>query len=117
MVSDAGHTPVSDAGPFTGLAEHAPDALRHLKDAVRSGVSWHRALLEAVPVADPRRRREHSPIRGETPSAINPPVGCAFHPRCPIAVEACRQQVPILERVDGDADGDHIAACHRKDEI
>jgi oligopeptide/dipeptide ABC transporter ATP-binding protein len=78
---------------------------------------YTRALLEAVPVADPRRRREHSPIRGETPSAINPPVGCAFHPRCPIAVEACRQQVPILERVDGDADGDHIAACHRKDEI
>ena len=48
MVSDAGHTPVSDAGPFTGLAEHVPEALRHLKDAVRSGVSWHRALLEAV---------------------------------------------------------------------
>ena len=75
---------------------------------------YTRALLEAVPVADPRRRRERQPLLGETPSAVNPPAGCAFHPRCPFAVDACRGQVPELEPV---GDGGHQAACIRKDEI
>ena len=75
---------------------------------------YTRALLEAVPVADPRRRRDREPLLGETPSAVNPPAGCAFHPRCPFAVDACRGQVPELESV---GDGGHTAACIRKDEI
>ena len=75
---------------------------------------YTRALLEAVPVADPRRRRERQPILGETPSAVNPPAGCAFHPRCPFALDACRGQVPELEAV---GENGHRAACLRKDEI
>ena len=78
---------------------------------------YTRALMEAVPVADPRRRRRTAPIPGETPSAVNPPPGCAFHPRCPFAVEACRQQVPALEPVGGGEGAGHVAACIRKDEI
>ncbi len=84
---------------------------------------YPRALIEAIPEPDPRRRVRHAPVRGETPSPINPPSGCVFHTRCPYAVEACRGVVPPLEAVDparrGQADADdlHRAACIRKDEI
>ena len=78
---------------------------------------YTRALLEAVPVADPRRRRRTAPIQGETPSAVNPPPGCAFHPRCVYATKACRQVVPALEPVEGEGDVGHVVACIRKDEI
>ena len=52
------------------------------------------ALLQAVPVPNPRqeRQREHSVIRGNVPSAINPPSGCRFHPRCPLAFEPMRSR-------------------------
>ena len=76
---------------------------------------YTRALMEAVPVADPRRRRQTTPIQGETPSAVNPPPGCAFHPRCPFATEICRQSVPALGSVSDD--GGHTAACLRLDDI
>jgi oligopeptide/dipeptide ABC transporter ATP-binding protein len=76
---------------------------------------YTRALLESVPIADPRRRRERVPVQGETPSAVNPPSGCAFHPRCPFAVDACRQQVPVLEAAGEEED--HLVACIRHDEI
>ncbi|MNC33140.1 Oligopeptide transport ATP-binding protein OppF [compost metagenome] len=66
------------------------------------------ALLEAVPVPDPRLRKERIPLSGEIPSPANPPSGCAFHPRCPYAQEICRQQAPPLA---GHAPG-HLAACH-----
>jgi oligopeptide/dipeptide ABC transporter ATP-binding protein len=79
---------------------------------------YTRALLESVPIADPRRRRERVPVLGETPSALNPPSGCAFHPRCPFAVDACREQVPVLEANDVHNDDDeHLVACIRHDEI
>jgi peptide/nickel transport system ATP-binding protein len=78
---------------------------------------YTRALLESVPIADPRRRRERAPLAGETPSAVNPPSGCAFHPRCPFAVKACRQSVPTLEAVPNDEDHRHEAACLRLGEI
>lgn len=72
------------------------------------------ALVSAIP----RVGREHRPrsvLPGEVPSAATPPPGCRFHPRCPHAKEACRQIVPVLEQVHGDAA--HLAACIRKDEI
>jgi len=78
---------------------------------------YTRALLESVPIADPRQRRDRVPVHGETPSAVNPPSGCAFHPRCPVAVEACRGQVPALELVGTDGDSGHLTACIRRDEI
>ena len=75
---------------------------------------YTRALLESVPVPDPTRRRERPPIKGETPSPVNPPAGCAFHPRCPFAIEACKAAVPALEPVAPGAD--HQAACIRQHE-
>lgn len=79
---------------------------------------YTRALMEAAPVPDPRRRRESPPVRGETPSAVNPPPGCAFHPRCPFRIDACSKALPPLEPLPGAAPGaDHVAACIRKHEI
>ena len=62
---------------------------------------YTRALLDAVPVPDPsvEAGRKFRPVKGEVPSPINPPVGCAFHPRCPIAVESCSRIRPELREV------------------
>ena len=81
---------------------------------------YTKALLEAIPNPDPRGRRDRVPVTGEAPSPVSPPPGCAFHPRCPFAVDECRLAVPGLESVDpaGDiAEGSHVAACIRKHEI
>ncbi|HUE96230.1 MAG TPA: dipeptide ABC transporter ATP-binding protein [Longimicrobiaceae bacterium] len=81
---------------------------------------YTRALLAAIPVPDPRQRRPHVPVTGETPSAVAPPPGCPFHPRCPFAIEECKQVVPPLDPAPGssaDADRPHLAACIRKHEI
>ncbi len=66
-------------------------------------------LLEAIPVPDPEVEagRAHHVLAGEIPSPLNPPTGCVFHPRCPIAVPRCRDKVPLLEQVKRD----HWAAC------
>jgi len=57
---------------------------------------YTRALVEAIPVPDPRRARVATPLQGDPPSPIDPPSGCAFHPRCPLAQPACRETVPQL---------------------
>ncbi|MCR4282144.1 MAG: dipeptide ABC transporter ATP-binding protein [Bauldia sp.] len=62
---------------------------------------YTRALLAATPVADPSRQRERVPLKGELPSPINPPTGCAFHPRCPLAFSRCRVERPEMERKGG----------------
>lgn len=58
-------------------------------------------LLSAVPIPDPtvEAAREHRIVKGEVPSPINPPSGCVFHPRCPMAVEGCSQNVPEFREV------------------
>ena len=81
---------------------------------------YTRALLQAVPVADPRRRRERVPLQGETPSPMALPPGCAFAGRCAHAAEVCRQAVPALEPVgapQADSVRLHRVACVRRDEI
>jgi oligopeptide transport system ATP-binding protein len=62
---------------------------------------YTQALLSAVPVPDPRveAARAFRPPRGEVPSPMNPPSGCVFHPRCPMAVEACRKKRPDLREL------------------
>ena len=57
------------------------------------------ALLSAFPAPDPDDTEERIVLEGDVPSAANPPAGCAFHTRCPYAVDACRQDVPPLEEV------------------
>ena len=68
---------------------------------------YTKALLSVVPVPNPRLRRERIILQGETPNPLNLPSGCRFHPRCPVAVEACKQSDPVYIRV---AEG-HEAAC------
>ncbi len=60
---------------------------------------YTQALLSAVPVPDPttEQQREHQVLQGEVPSPMNPPSGCVFHPRCPLAVNSCRLEIPPLE--------------------
>jgi dipeptide transport system ATP-binding protein len=62
---------------------------------------YTRALLSATPVADPTRRKERIILRGELPSPLDPPSGCTFHPRCPLAFEPCDKREPQLLPVAG----------------
>ena len=81
---------------------------------------YTRALIEAIPVPDPRRRHEAEPLEGEAPSPVSPPPGCPFHPRCPFAVAACSETLPALEAVgpsQEESGREHLVACIRKDEI
>ena len=71
---------------------------------------YAQALLAEVPRLDQRKRSFH-PIKGEIPSAINPPRGCHFHPRCPNAFERCRSEAPVLKEI---APG-RLSACHLND--
>jgi len=57
---------------------------------------YTRALLSATPVADPAQQKERIRLHGEMPSPIDPPAGCAFHPRCPLAFDRCRRERPEL---------------------
>lgn len=65
-------------------------------------------LIASAPVPDPMRDRSHVPVEGEVPSPINPPLGCAFHPRCSLSVDRCRVEIPRLVPL---ADG-RLVACH-----
>jgi oligopeptide/dipeptide ABC transporter ATP-binding protein len=66
------------------------------------------ALLEAVPVPDPKVRKQRRVLAGDVPSPIDPPPGCRFHTRCPYAEERCRREEPLLKEV---ATGQWVA-CH-----
>ncbi len=92
-------------------------AIMYLGKIVEMGSLWEvysnpqhpytQALLSAVPVPDPRRKRKRLIPRGEIPSPVNPPSGCRFHPRCPYAMEICSREEPRLIGQD-----DHLVACH-----
>ena len=71
---------------------------------------YTQALLSAVPVPDPKieAKRQRIILRGEIPSPTNPPSGCTFHPRCPMAIESCAHQVPEWREIQKD----HWAACN-----
>ena len=73
------------------------------------------ALLMSVPEPDPSKRRERIVLRGEVPSPVDPPPGCPFHTRCPVATEHCRLAPPRLETKPG-LSLDHEVACHHADE-
>lgn len=71
---------------------------------------YTQALMSAVPIPDPHkeRLRKRIPLKGEIPSPIDPPKGCTFHPRCPIAQERCRVEVPQLRTLKNGS----VASCH-----
>ncbi len=69
---------------------------------------YTQALLSAVPIPDPQFEREQIILKGDIPSPSNPPLGCAFHTRCPLAMERCKQDVPVLREVKIG----HSVACH-----
>ncbi|HKL48065.1 MAG TPA: oligopeptide/dipeptide ABC transporter ATP-binding protein [Desulfuromonadales bacterium] len=71
------------------------------------------ALLNAVPIADPRHRSRRVALKGEPPSPIERPAGCHFHPRCPYARPICSERSPSLE----DKGDGHLAACHFSNEV
>lgn len=71
------------------------------------------ALLEAVPVPDPLHRRSEPMPAGEIPSAIHPPSGCRFHPRCPIARPNCAVEEPALREIRPG----HFSACHYAEDV
>ncbi len=71
----------------------------------RAAHPYTRALIEAIPVPDPTHGHEAKPLEGEAPSALSPPPGCPFHPRCPFAIDACREAIPALEPVGGSKPG------------
>jgi len=73
---------------------------------------YTRALLDAVPVPDPLAPGGRLSVRGEVPSLLKPPSGCAFHPRCRHAVPRCKSELPRLRRI-----GAALVACHRAEEL
>jgi oligopeptide/dipeptide ABC transporter ATP-binding protein len=75
---------------------------------------YTKALLASVPVTDPDERRPRETLPGDPPSPVAPPPGCRFHPRCPVAVEACPRVEPRLLPIAGPEPGPpaHRVACH-----
>jgi oligopeptide/dipeptide ABC transporter ATP-binding protein len=104
------------------VVEHIADCLivmylGRIVEIGRSADIWRQpahpytlALLAAAPVADPKlaRSRTKTVLQGELPSPLDPPKGCSFHARCPMAQERCRQERPMLRKLSGGG----MVACH-----
>lgn len=69
---------------------------------------YTQALISAIPSPDPRIKKERIILKGDVPSPLNPPSGCPFHPRCPMAMAECSQAKPVLKEVRPG----HRVACH-----
>lgn len=84
-------------------------------EAIFDGRARHpytQALLSAMPTVAREKRRERIILQGNVPSAANPPSGCSFHPRCPVAIPICSQVEPTLEECGRPRAGSHLVACH-----
>jgi peptide/nickel transport system ATP-binding protein/oligopeptide transport system ATP-binding protein len=68
---------------------------------------YTKALMSAIPVADPTLKRERTILKGDVPSPLNPPKGCRFHPRCPVVIDKCSVEEPIFKEIKAD----HWVAC------
>jgi oligopeptide/dipeptide ABC transporter ATP-binding protein len=77
----------------------------------RAAHPYTRALISAIPVAEPSHRSSRIVLKGDVPSPIHPPSGCPFHPRCPHATERCRLEKPALRQPDASRPN-HEVACH-----
>ena len=73
---------------------------------------YTQALLSAIPLPDPKKRRKEKILMGDVPSPVNPPPGCRFHPRCPCRMDVCDKETPPLDEVkSGPAAAGHSVAC------
>jgi peptide/nickel transport system ATP-binding protein/oligopeptide transport system ATP-binding protein len=72
---------------------------------------YTKALMSAIPIPDPHLKRERIILKGDVPSPLNPPSGCRFHPRCPVAIDVCNKIEPELRNV-GAGETKHWVACH-----
>jgi oligopeptide/dipeptide ABC transporter ATP-binding protein len=68
---------------------------------------YTQALMSAIPVPDPKAKRERIILKGDVPSPVNPPAGCRFHTRCPFAMDRCSREEPVFK----DYGGEHYVAC------
>ena len=71
---------------------------------------YTQALMSAIPIPDPDLKREQIILEGDVPSPLNPPSGCRFHSRCPLAEDVCSQELPPLRPISGNEE--HLVACH-----
>ncbi|MBT3314090.1 MAG: dipeptide ABC transporter ATP-binding protein [Anaerolineae bacterium] len=71
---------------------------------------YTQALMSAIPIPKPNRKRERVILQGDVPSPLNPPSGCRFHPRCPIAEDICSREEPKLKALGSHPE--HKIACH-----
>ncbi|GIO69333.1 ABC transporter ATP-binding protein [Paenibacillus cookii] len=69
---------------------------------------YTKALLSAIPIPDPTLKRERIVLQGDIPSPANPPSGCKFHTRCPLASDICKKEIPAFR----EAEPGHFVACH-----
>ena len=102
-----------------GVVEHISDRvavmylgkiveLTHRDELFRNPLHpYTRALLSAIPIPDPTLKRTRTILKGDVPNPVNPPKGCRFHPRCPVAIERCSRQEPPFEELSKD----HWVAC------
>ncbi|WDE95696.1 dipeptide ABC transporter ATP-binding protein [Lentisphaera profundi] len=72
---------------------------------------YTQALISAIPQPDPRRKKTSITLQGDVPSPLNPPSGCHFHTRCPLATDLCKTQVPELKQYST-SEKSHQASCH-----
>jgi oligopeptide/dipeptide ABC transporter ATP-binding protein len=72
---------------------------------------YTKALISAIPKPDVDGKSERQILKGDVPSPINPPSGCHFHPRCPVATDKCKQVVPELRNL-GTPQKPHLVSCH-----
>jgi oligopeptide transport system ATP-binding protein len=87
-----------------GPAKSVVDAPKH---------PYTQALVSAVPEVDPDSKRQRIVLPGDVPSPIDPPCGCPFHPRCPVAEERCKTALPVLREITPG----HWAACHLAEKV
>jgi oligopeptide/dipeptide ABC transporter ATP-binding protein len=86
------------------IVEEAPTTALFLKQAH----PYTQALFSAIPVPDPKLKRERIVLSGDIPNPTNPPPGCRFHPRCPIAIPKCSAEEPAWRQIFPE----HWTACH-----
>lgn len=75
---------------------------------------YTRMLLDAIPDLSQTHRRR-TPISGEVPNPLSPPTGCPFHPRCPLANERCRKEMPLRQMIDSHGSFSEVT-CHAAEE-